>query len=158
MFYFTARVKVFWRGFFAPQKRPGRKGRASLRVTNRTTAGKGAEVADGLAGEIDEHVAGFQAGFCGGRAGLDIAEAHAVFRLAKIRNRAEPRAIAATAARAGDAAVGILGGDGDEFGALGGGIELRNDAGDEVEQPRRVWGVDLVPGVGGLVIIGMQSG
>ncbi len=54
--------------------------------------------------------------------------------------------------------MGILGGDGDEFGALGGGIELRNDAGDEVEQPRRIGGIDLVPGVGGLVIIGMQSG
>src|SRR5438132_10875789 len=81
--------------------------------------GEVVEIADGLAGEIDEHVAGFQAGLCGGRAGLDIAEAHAVFRLPKIRNRAEPRAIAATTARAGDAAVGIFGGDGDEFGTRG---------------------------------------
>ena len=52
----------------------------------------------------------------------------------------------------------IVGGDGDEFGALGGGIELRDDHGDEVEQARRVGRVDFVPGVGRLVIIGMQSG
>src|SRR5689334_13664094 len=74
------------------------------------------EIVNGLLGEIDEHVAGFEARLGGGRAGLNVAEAHAVFRLAEVGNRSEPGAVAATSAGICDTAVGIFGRDSDEFG------------------------------------------
>src|SRR6202007_2135475 len=98
------------------------------------------------AGEIHQHIACFQARFRGRRAGLDVAEAHSVFRLPEIRNGAEPRTIAtAAAAVAGDAAMRVVRRDGDEFRAPGSGIDPLDDYGDEVEQARGVRRVDLVP-------------
>src|SRR5580765_6177470 len=53
------------------------------------------QILDGGAAELNEDVAGFEAGFGSRRAGLHVAEAHAIFGLAEIRNGAEPGAVAA---------------------------------------------------------------
>src|SRR5436853_2093473 len=56
------------------------------------------EILDGFVAKLNEDISGLEAGFGGGRTGLYIGKAHAIFGLAEVGDGAEVRAIAATAA------------------------------------------------------------
>ena len=93
----------------------------------------------------------------GGRTGLYIGKADAIFDLAEVGDGAEVRAVAATAtARRACMGIGIF--DGDVGGAILSGVDAQGDVGDQIEQMGGPRGVDFIPGVGGLVIVAVETG
>src|SRR5271163_3751214 len=112
--------------------------------------------------EFGEDVAGQKASLGGRRARADVGEPYSVGQLGEVRNAAEIGAVAAAGHLAGvrvsDFLRGLSFGYPNELGtgrAIG---KMIGDVGHQVEQTHSIGRVDLVPGVAGLVIIGVQAG
>src|SRR6202007_2266009 len=83
---------------------------------------------------------------------LHVGKLHAVLGLAKVRDRSEVRPIAAAAATGDRLLLGYY----LEHGVCILACQLYRDVANKIEQPSRRRRVDLVPRIGGLVIIGVQ--
>src|SRR5712692_9418265 len=114
------------------------------------------EILDGFVAKLNEDISGQEAGFGGGRAGLHIGKAHAVFGLAEIGDGAEVRAVATAAAGRARMGIGILH-NGDERGTIGSGVEAQGHVGDQIKQVRGRISVDFFPGVRRLVVVAVET-
>src|SRR5262249_39745324 len=117
--------------------------------------GEVVKVLDRLIAEPYEDIARLQSGFFRRRTGFYVGKLHAVFNLAKVGNGTKVRTIAATAAARSPGRRLFF--HSFELRAVGRGSQLFRDAGNQREQSHSRVGVDLVPSVGGLVIIRVEA-
>ena len=116
----------------------------------------------GFAVKFGQNVAALEACLGGRRSGPHVGEPYSIGEFGEIGNAAEIRAVSAARYFAGM-----------RIGDLAGRLRLRHphelrarrvidqvagDIGDQIQQPDGVGSVDFVPGVAGLVIIGVQAG
>ena len=107
--------------------------------------------------KLDQHVAGLESCLGRRRSRLHVGEFHAVGLLSKIRDGAEARPVTAAATAGGRWAAGLVVLDGYKGDTLRGGIDFHGNVLDKIQQLRGIGRVDFVPGVGGLVVVRVQS-
>ena len=115
------------------------------------SVGEVVKILDGLVAELDQNVSRFQASLGCRRIRSHIGELHALFGLAEIRDRAEIRPVTAPPPPAGGFSSATL----ETWAGLAYFAICILTFG-EVQQAGRVGGIDFVPGVGRLVIVGVK--
>ena len=117
------------------------------------------QILDTLAVEFGKDIAGAQACFCRGRPGPDIGEADAIRKFREIRNAAEIGSVSGYFAGMGRGWIGrrLRLSHAHKFRPSRGISQMVHHIGHQAQQADGRGGVDFVPSVARLVIVGMQS-